>query len=135
MDVQRVKRVADLMGYARGKQGQRLHPLTLDSLEGLLPCLRGIMNDQRHAAAPGGFSVERCGIQSQETGARVMHLEFMPHHALTSRAIKFCDLFPLESRDEIGDRPALRAGLKAKKSSYRLIKVEDMPTLIDHQDA
>src|SRR5882724_8268517 len=134
MDMQGVQRVADLMGHTRRKQSERLHALALDSLECLLPCLGGIMNDQRHAAAPSGFTIQWRSIQPQETRARIMHFEFMPHHAFASGAIKLFDFFPLESRDEIGDRPTLRTGLKTKKSSDRLIEVENMPAFIDNQN-
>jgi hypothetical protein len=49
MNVQRVERIADFMRDAGGEQRQRLDAFAFDGLEGFLPRLGRVVQNQRHA--------------------------------------------------------------------------------------
>ena len=55
MDVQRVERIADFMRDAGREQRQGLDALAFDGLEGFLPRLGRIVQNQRHAGTAGGL--------------------------------------------------------------------------------
>ena len=135
MDVQGVERIADFMGDAGGQQRQRLDPLALDGLEGLLPRLGGVVQNQGHAGAAGGFAIERRGVEPEEARARIMDLELMPHDALAARVVEPANLLPVQFGDEIGDGLAFDVGLQAEQARDGLVEVEDAARLIHHQHA
>ena len=135
MNVQGVEGIPDLMGDAGGQQCQRLDPLALDRLDGLLPGFGVVMQDERNPGAAGGFAIERGGVEPEEARAGVLDLKLMPYHPLPSRVIELADLAPFELGNEIRNGLAFDVGLQAEQARHRLVRVEDAARLIHHQDA
>ena len=86
MNVQRIERVADLVGHTGGEQGQGLDAFAFDGLEGLLARLGGIVDDQGHAGA--AFGSQRRRVEPQKARARIMHFQFMADHARPAAALE-----------------------------------------------
>ena len=71
--------------------------LALDGLEGFLPRLGGVVQNQRHAGAAGRFAIERRGVEPQEARARILHFELVPHDALAARVVQTREIFSQSS--------------------------------------
>ena len=82
MNMQRVERVADFVRDAGRQKRQRMEPLALDGLKGLLPRFRRVVQDQGHARTALGFPLHGGGIHPQEPGARIGDFDFVPGRLL-----------------------------------------------------
>ncbi|MCX6911071.1 MAG: hypothetical protein NTY01_23930 [Verrucomicrobia bacterium] len=78
VDVQRVERIADLVGDAGREERHRLVPLAGDGVGAFLARGGHVAEDEHGAAARGG---ERHGVQVQETRLRVEHLDLAAEDA------------------------------------------------------
>ena len=108
MNVQRVERIADFMRDAGGEQRQRLHAFAFDGLEGLLPRLGGVVQNQRHAGAAGRLAIQRRGVEPEKARARIMHFEFVPDDALAAGGVELRNFPPIQFRQKFRRLAGLR---------------------------
>ena len=135
VDVERVERIADLMGHAGRQQRQGLDALAFDRLEGFLPGLGGVVQDEREPGTSLGIAIERRRVEADETGLRIGDLEFMPDNARAALDVQFAEPLPIQLRQELGDRFPVRAvRRKVEETHGALVEVEDPSGFIDHED-
>ena len=135
MDVQRVERIADLVRHARREQRQRLHAFALDGLEGFLPRLGGVVQNQRHAGTAGGLAVQRRGVEPEKARARIMHLKFMPQDVRAAGVVRPGNFLPVHLRQNVGDLQSLGVRLQADEPGDGLVEINHAPLLVRHQHA
>ena len=70
MDVQGVQRIPNLVRHTGGQKGERLDAFALDGFVRFLPRLRGVVQDQRHAAAARRLAIQRRRVEPEKTRAR-----------------------------------------------------------------
>ena len=101
MNVQRVERIADFVRDARGQQRERLHAFAFDGLEGFLPRLGRVVQNQRHAGTAGRLAVERRGVEPQKARARIMNFKFMPRDARAACTVEARNFLPVQLRQKV----------------------------------
>ena len=131
-----VKRIAQLVGDTRGEEREGLHPLALDGLEGLLPGLGGVVEDERDAGGAGGLAIQRRGVKAEEARARPFDFEFVPDDLRPAGLVPAREFLPVESGQEARDGLAfVGIGLEAEQGGDGVVEVDDAALLVDDQDA
>ena len=133
MNVQRIERISDFMRHAGRQQCERLDALAFNGLEGFLPRLGGIVQNERDAGTAGGFAIERRGVKTQKARTRVIHLKFVPGDVPAALAVKAREFFPVEFGQKTRDVLAFDSRLQAQQARDRLVEVKD-PALLIHDE-
>ena len=137
MDVQRVQRVADLVGDTGGEQRDRGKFFRFDGALGASARLRHVAQDDRHACHDGVFLVGNGhDVETEEPLLRIEHFQFVRVHLAPFVLVRRPDFLPIEVAQITRQRLADGAfGINAEELTRRGIQIGDAPFGIGHNHA